>query len=139
MTCSFTPFRLTRHADYQRVYKGSRKQHSRQMAYFVLPRPAEDASGNKPTPIAAPRIGLTVGKVMGKAVDRNRMKRRLREAIRTQISTLKLPVDVVLHPRRTVLALPMPELQQEIAYIFRAIHRTASSPAKRPAPSSRPV
>ena len=30
-----------------------------------------------------PRIGLTVGKVMGKAVDRNRIKRRMSECIRS--------------------------------------------------------
>ncbi len=77
-------FRLRKHADYQRVYQSSRKQFSRQMSYFVARRPPES-----PDITASPRVGLTVGKVMGKAVDRNRIKRRMREAVRRNIDTLE--------------------------------------------------
>jgi ribonuclease P protein component len=42
---------------------------------------------------------------MGKAVDRNRIKRRMREAVRKNLSSLRTPVDVILHPRRSVIDL----------------------------------
>jgi len=112
-------FRLRKHADYQRVYKTSRKQFSRQMSYFFTLRSVE---GDEPV---TPRIGLTVGKVMGKAVDRNRIKRRMREAVRRNISVLSLPVDVVLHPKRSVIDLDFAILDREIAQIFTAIQRSA--------------
>ncbi len=117
--------RLRKHADYQSVYAASRKQFGKQMSYFFRIRPQLGADG-LPLRIAlpdAPRVGLTVGKVMGKAVDRNRIKRRMREAVRSQIALLPAPVDVVLHPRRSVIDLAFPALEQEVATVFRAIRK----------------
>ena len=114
--------RLRKHADYQRVYKSSRKQFSKQMAYFYALRPAEGPDGTahrSKTP--GPRVGLTVGKVLGKAVDRNRIKRRLRECVRRHIKVLHFPVDVILHPRRSVLEMEHAALDREVAGIFRQI------------------
>ena len=91
--------RLCKHADYQRVYKSTRKQFSKQMSFFFSVRPPDRRSD---TPGA--RVGLTVGKVLGNAVERNRIKRRMRECVRRHIGILdNAPVDVVLHPRRTAL------------------------------------
>ncbi|MEG9438003.1 ribonuclease P protein component [Edaphobacter sp. HDX4] len=114
-------FRLRKHADYQRVYQTSRKQFSRQMSYFFAPPNPQSGVD------AVPRVGLTVGKVMGKAVDRNRIKRRMREVVRRNISLLQTPVDVVLHPRRSVLQLEFATLDREVANVFRAIQKAASS------------
>jgi ribonuclease P protein component len=58
---------------------------------------------------------------MGKAVDRNRIKRRMREAVRKNLSSLNAPVDVVLHPRRSVIDLEFASLEREVAQVFRAI------------------
>ena len=110
-------FRLRKHADYQRVYKASRKQFSRQMSYFFTLREGADT----------PRVGLTVGKVMGKAVDRNRIKRRMREAVRKNLALLTLPVDVVLHPRRSVIDLEFAALEREVAQVFHAIQKAAET------------
>src|SRR5580658_4432043 len=108
--------RLRKYADYQRVYTSSRKQFSKQMAFFYSLRPADRRSD---TP--GPRIGLTVGKVLGGAVERNRIKRRMRECVRRHAATLTYPVDVILHPRKTVLAMEHAKLDGEIAQIFRMI------------------
>src|SRR5260370_16094551 len=71
--------RLRRHADYQRVYTSSRKQFSKQMSFFYSLRPAQGPDGKaRRSDTTRPRVGLTVGKVMGQAVDRNRIKLRLR-------------------------------------------------------------
>jgi len=133
--------RLRKHADYQSVYAASRKQFGKQMSYFFRVRPQLGTDGLPLRGAApeAPRVGLTVGKVMGKAVDRNRIKRRMRGAVRRQISLLPAPVDVVLHPRRTVIDLAFPALEHEVATVFRAIRKMVerqASAAPPPAPQA---
>jgi ribonuclease P protein component len=127
MTSRAIIFRLRKHADYQRVYKASRKQFAKQMAYFFILRPQLGADGTalRDADASSPRVGLTVGKVMGKAVDRNRIKRRMREAVRNNLSALNTPVDVVLHPRRSVIDLEFATLEREVATVFRAIQNAA--------------
>jgi ribonuclease P protein component len=127
MTARAITFRLRKHADYQRVYKAGRKQFAKQMTYFFTLRPLLGPDG---TPLRdgdamSPRVGLTVGKVMGKAVDRNRIKRRMREAVRKNLSSLSTPVDVVLHPRHSVIDLEFATLEREVGNVFRAIQNAA--------------
>ena len=123
--------RLRKHADYQRVYSASRKQFGKQMSYFFLQRAPLGPDGRpvRNTDPAAPRVGLTVPKAIGKAVDRNRIKRRMRAAVRKHLSLLQAPVDVVLHPRRSVIDLDMATLEREVASAFRAIQRAAEKQA----------
>jgi ribonuclease P protein component len=104
--------RLRKHADYQRVYREGRKQFSPSMSYFYALRDADS-----PVP-AGPRVGLTAGKVLGKAVERNRIKRRLRDIVRRHAPMVCASVDIVLHPRRTVLTIEFARLESEVVRIF---------------------
>src|SRR5271170_1267991 len=127
MTTQASIFRLRKHADYQRVYKASRKQFAKQMAYFFMLREPLGPDGQllRDAGEHSPRVGLTVSKVMGKAVDRNRIKRRMREAVRKNLSVLHSPVDVVLHPRRSVMELEFAALEREVGQVFRMIQTAA--------------
>ena len=131
-------FRLRKHADYQRVYKASRKQFSKQMSYFFTLRPQLGPDGKplRNAELSSPRVGLTVGKVMGKAVDRNRIKRRMREAVRRNLPVLQGPVDVILHPRRSVIDLEFGALEREVGGVFRAIRRAAEKGLSASAPGT---
>jgi ribonuclease P protein component len=108
--------RLRKHADYQLVYKAGRKQFAKQIAYFYAVRPTDRRSDT-----LGPRIGLTVPKALGGAVDRNRIKRRMREAVRHKLELLSSPVDVILHPRKSVINLEFTQLEREVAQIFRSV------------------
>ena len=130
---SSTAHRLCKHADYQLAYKASRKQFGKQLAYFHAPRPVGRRSAT-----TGPRIGLTVPKALGKAVDRNRIKRRMREAVRAALPLLTAPVDVILHPRRSVIDLDFTQLKREVATIFRGIQATYDRRAPRE-PSATPA
>lgn len=126
---SLSEHRLRKHADYQRVYKTGRKQFGKQMSYFYAPRPAASATSAQHLEIAGPRIGLTVPKALGKAVDRNRIKRRLREAVRHALPLLNAPVDVVLHPKRSVIEAEYSAIEREVAIVFRSVQAAAERAA----------
>ena len=63
---------------------------------------------------AGPKIGFTVPRAIGKAVVRNRVKRRVREAIRLRLDQLSPECEVVINPRRKVLDAPFPEIEREV-------------------------
>jgi len=105
--------RLRKHADYLRAYAAGRKRHSAAMSWFLAPQATEG-----PFAPAAPRVGLTVGKIMGKAHERNRIKRRMREVLRRHIDLLPAGFDLILHPRRTVLTMEFAQLEREVVRIL---------------------
>jgi ribonuclease P protein component len=120
---SLTAARLSKHADYQRAYAASRKRQSASMSWFLAPHPNEQKSlagdPGAPQPIAAgPRVGLTAGKLLGKAHERNRIKRRMREALRRHVDLLPAGCDLILHPRRVVLTMEFTKLEAEIVRIL---------------------
>jgi ribonuclease P protein component len=101
--------RLLRHADFQQVYQQGRRQFTGNMTVFFLRRGAD--SGVESSSL---RVGFTVGKVLGNAVERNRIKRRMREAVRASWPTEGASVDVVFNPRKSVLQLPYGQLLAEV-------------------------
>jgi ribonuclease P protein component len=107
--------RLQKHADYQRAYAASRKRQSSSMSWFLAQQRAAYAGARLPE---GPRVGLTAGKVLGKAHERNRIKRRMREALRRHVELLPNGFDLILHPRRNVMTLEFRKLEAEIVRIL---------------------
>jgi ribonuclease P protein component len=103
---------LLRHADFQRVYQVGRRQFTGNMTVFFLRRARSTEGAVTGDSL---RVGFTVGKVLGGSVERNRIKRRMREAVRTSWPSLEAPVDVVFHPRKSVLELPFAQVASEVA------------------------
>ena len=119
--------RLRRHADYQLAYAAGRKRQSASMSWFLAPRPVEADALPAEDALHA-RVGLTAGKVLGKAHERNRIKRRLREALRRHVDLLPAGCDLILHPRRTVLTLEFAKLEAEIVRILTQARTEAARP-----------
>ena len=69
-----------------------------------VPRPETDG----------PRLGFTLPRAFGKAVSRNRAKRRLREALRVRLHEIAPQWDIVINPRRPALNAPSQELRREV-------------------------
>jgi ribonuclease P protein component len=130
---SLTGARLRRHADYLRAYAASRKRQSASMSWFLAPQ--LPYPGAVPPP--GPRVGFTAGKVMGKAHERNRIKRRMREAVRRHVDLLPQGCDLILHPRRSVLIFEFAKLEAEIVRILQQANADAARIAA--APEQRPV
>jgi ribonuclease P protein component len=86
------------------------------MSWFLAPQQEAFAGAALPE---SPRVGLTAGKVLGKAHERNRIKRRMREALRRHIDLLPSGCDLILHPRRIVLTIEFGKLEAEIVRILK--------------------
>ena len=107
--------RLLRHADFERVYKQGQRHFAPHLTAFYRRR--ED--GN------TLRIGFTVSKLLGGAVQRNRMRRRLREAVRLNWPEFQAPIDIVINPKKALLVVEFAELGKEVARMFEAVGKFA--------------
>jgi len=120
--------RLLRHVDFQRVYKHGRRHFSTNMTVFYLLRQASNSDVRAENVRLGPRIGITVGRVLGKAVERVRIKRRIRNAVRLHLAMLELPVDLVINPKKAVLKAEFTKLEEEIQRTFEVVQQKAKLP-----------
>ncbi|MGQ0443816.1 MAG: ribonuclease P protein component [Beijerinckiaceae bacterium] len=125
------PERLRRRADFLRAAKGKRF-YARGLTLQAAPRPPAHGgppafgagtpprqTGQPPCVLpcleAVPRFGFTVTKQTGGAVERNRIRRRLKEALRLLDPLPALPGhDYVVLARPEALYMPFQDLQGEL-------------------------
>jgi ribonuclease P protein component len=108
--------RLLRHADFERVYQQGRRHFSPHMTVFYMRRDSGEGL----------RVGFTVSRALGGAVDRNRMKRRLREAVRLRRPEESPAVDVVINPKRSLLTTDFAGVLKEMTRAFQVIQQKSS-------------
>ncbi len=89
--------RLSRSAEFERVYRQGRSKGNRFLVLYAFPREDGDDAG--------PRLGLSVGRRVGGAVDRTRVKRVLREAFWEEARRLPEGSDYVVVARPESLGL----------------------------------
>jgi ribonuclease P protein component len=89
--------RLSRSAEFERVYRQGRSKGNRFLVLYAFPRAGEGTDG--------PRLGLSVSRRVGGAVERTRVKRALREAFWEEAQRLPDGSDYVIVARPEALGL----------------------------------
>lgn len=110
--------RLLRHADFERVYERGRRHFSSSLTAFYWPRAQPEAAG-----VRGVRVGFTVSRALGGAVQRNRIRRRLREAVRLSRPPVTVDADVVINPRKSALTADFAVLLNEVRRAFVVIEQ----------------
>lgn len=106
--------RLLRRADFRRVYDEGQRRSASLCAVFLL------TNGLTHT-----RLGITVSSRVGKAVVRNRIKRRLREVFRLNRAAIPAGWDIVVNPRPQAAEAEFSKLAREF---LRLMPKEAKSP-----------
>ncbi len=93
--------------EFRAVYEKGTKRVSRSLVLFVMPNG-----------LSYNRFGFTTPRKLGKAHDRNRIKRRVREILRTSRELIPMGYDIVVNPRRTARDREFQELRTELLALF---------------------
>ena len=93
--------------EFQKIYQRGAKKISRSFVVFVLPNGG-----------TLSRFGVTTPRKLGKAHERNRIKRRVREILRTSRRVIPEGLDVVVNPRRSVHDRVFEELRLEFVSLL---------------------
>ena len=120
--------RLLRHADFEQVYKQGRRHFSTHMTVFYLRRAEGEGL----------RVGFTVSRALGGAVARNRMKRRLREAVRLSRPSAGPAADLVINPKKSVRTVAFSDLLAEVNRAFEVIAQKLAQKPRTPSETSGP-
>lgn len=106
--------RLVRRAEYDAVYREGKRRSSRDFAVFLRPNGLEHS-----------RFGWSIKKALGSAVQRNRMRRRLRETARLHRQEIAPGWDIVIHPRSSMAGMEFSALEREL---LKLLPRAAGAP-----------
>jgi ribonuclease P protein component len=100
--------RVLRRSDFRKIYDHGSRFSCAYFAAFCL------ASSEQ----TGPRVGFTVSRAAGSAVVRNRMKRRIREAVRLHLPELPPRWSIVFNPRKPLLEADFDALEREVSKVF---------------------
>jgi ribonuclease P protein component len=99
--------RLVRRNEFDAVYRTGKRLSSSNFTVF--------ARSNQ---LALSRFGFSIKKALGGAVVRNRMRRRLREAVRLHRQEIPAGWDFVIHPKDKVAKMPFAVLAEELVRVL---------------------
>jgi len=102
-------YRLKDRADFSRVYRYGRSWANHQLVLYVYPR----------TEVERFRVGISASKKIGNAVVRNRMRRLIKEIVRTHADRIVDHVDLVFIVRKGAVDMEYDQLKKSVLHVCR--------------------
>ncbi len=104
--------RVRSRRDFAAIYGDRRSIRNRNLTFCWRPAPGDCS-----------RLGLSVGRRIGNAVQRNRVKRILREVFRREAGTFSRPLDIIVIPRSFRTAADFDEMLSSFRHLLRKLER----------------
>ncbi|WP_085993784.1 ribonuclease P protein component [Oceanobacillus senegalensis] len=105
-------FRIKKNEEFQLVFKKGKSFANRQLVIYYMEKPGQDHF----------RIGLSVGKKIGNAVTRNRIKRYLRQAFQELEDYIKYPHDIVIIARNQTKDMEYKDIKKSLIHLLYKQH-----------------
>lgn len=102
-------YRLTNRDDFKKVYRRGKSFANRQFVVYYIPR--QDGGSF--------RMGISISKKIGKAVVRNRIKRRLKEIIRLRKDEIIDGYDFIIIVRKGALSLDFHAMEKSVFHVLK--------------------
>ncbi|WP_019536873.1 ribonuclease P protein component [Paenibacillus ginsengihumi] len=101
--------RLTKREYFNKVYRWGKSAANHQFVLYYLPRPKQEEF----------RFGISVSKKLGKAVVRNKIRRRLKEIARLNADRLPKGYDLILIARKPAADMTYRELEKSFLHVLK--------------------
>lgn len=102
-------YRIKKEYEFQKVFQKGHSYANKRFVVYTIERPTN----------AHFRIGISVGKKIGNAVERNRIKRKIRAAIYEIQSQIKSQRDFIVIARPSAKELSMDEMQKNLIHVLK--------------------
>ncbi|MEC5425058.1 ribonuclease P protein component [Virgibacillus sp. C22-A2] len=101
-------FRIKKNEEFQYAFKKGKSFANRQLVLYYVEKPAQEHF----------RIGLSVGKKIGNAVTRNRIKRYLRQSFQELEDNIRYPLDIVIIARQPAKSMEFAEVKKSLTHLL---------------------
>lgn len=105
-------FRVKTESDFQRVFDQGQSKANKQFVIYQLEKEGQDYF----------RVGISVGKKLGPAVIRNRIKRRIRASIYNMREEIKDEVDFIIIGRQPTVHMSQAEIEKSLRHVLSLSH-----------------
>ncbi|WP_028124868.1 ribonuclease P protein component [Eremococcus coleocola] len=105
-------YRVKKEKEFQEVFHHGQSIANRQLVLYTYAKPGQSHF----------RVGLSVGKKMGNAVERNQIKRYLRQALHELEPAIQTDLDILLIARKDICGRSMAEVRKSMIHVMNLAH-----------------
>lgn len=105
-------YRVKKESEFQRVFETHNSVANRKFIIYVMDKPGQEHF----------RVGISVGKKIGNAVNRNWVKRRIRQTILEVKPAIKPDCDFLVIARPAAAKMEMDETKQHLTHALKLAH-----------------
>jgi ribonuclease P protein component len=105
-------YRLKNNADFRKIYKYGRSIADPYLVIYIFTREKKHFPGG-------PRIGFSVSKRLGSAVSRNKIKRKLRAALKPYLQFIQQDVDIIFIARQKIKGISFQDVEKSMENLLK--------------------